>query len=152
MVSSKKCWFYFIGTTNLKPDGTLFRSNIHPDSSESDISDPSPMKEICSLVNVWLYILGPRKIKQTSNSLLLPDNKNFLKKCLMVMLNEVQRAKLKGASIDQVVPVWEAKWIIITIIQSKINLESPLSQRNNYKEEILWSVPPKPLLMQKMNK
>ena len=49
----------------------------------------------------------------------------------MVMLNEVQRAKLKEASIDQVVPVWEAKWIIITIIQSKVNLESPLSQSNN---------------------
>ena len=48
----KKCWFYFIGTTNLKPDGTLFRSNIFPESSESDISDPFPMKEICSFVNV----------------------------------------------------------------------------------------------------
>ena len=44
----------------------------------------------------------------------------------MVMLNEVQRAKL-----DQVVAVWEAKRIIITIIQSKVNLESPLSQSNN---------------------
>lgn len=52
------------------------------------------------------------------------------------MLNEVQGQSLK-ASIDQVVPVWEAKWIIITSFKTKINLESPLSQRNNYKEEIL---------------